>query len=170
MKLPGMIFPVAALVAALFVSGCGGDSGDSGSAAGSTAAASTGPLTKAEFIKQADRICKKADDRVYYGASAYRETHAKELNKLEPIPREEKMIRVFVLPSIERQIAEIESLEAPKGDEQKIEAILAELKAGLKYGEKKPYSVSYEEPSEYPFAKLSELAREYGFNECSNPT
>lgn len=152
---------------ALWLTACGDDSSD---ADGEAAVAEAGPLTKAEFIKRADEICKKADDRQYFRAAGYREDHAKELSKLAPVPREEKMIRIFVLPAIETQIEEIEALGVPEGDEAKIERILTEMKKGVKVAEKDPYSVSYEVPSAYPFRKLSELAGEYGFSECTNPT
>jgi hypothetical protein len=158
------------LFGALFIiAGCGGDS-DSSSQESSAAAAVTKPLTKAAFIKRGDEICAKADEDVYNRASAYRETHEKQLGKLSPIASEEKMIRIFVLPSIAKQIEGLEALGPPKKDEKEIEKIINSMKAGLKKGEKKPYSVSYEVPSEYPFNELSELASAYGFSECTNPT
>lgn len=107
---------------------------------------------------------------MFFKAAGYRETHAKELSKLDPVPREERMIRIFILPSVERQIEEIGALEPPTGDEQRIETILDEMNAGLKQSEEKPYRASFEVPSEYSFNRLSELARAYGFEECSNPT
>lgn len=156
---------VVTLAGVVAIAGCGSEGESS-----SQATASSGPLTKAEFIKRADEICREADKGVYFRAAGYRESHEKELNKLPPIPREERMIRIFVLPSIKNQIEGIEALEAPKGDEKEIEQIINEMKAGLKAGEKEPYSVSYEVPGEYPFNELAELGDEYGFQECTNPT
>lgn len=171
MPMPKPALLILALVCALLVAGCGGSDSDTSSGTGSTTvAAVTGPLTKAEFIKRADEICKKADKSVDFRAPMYREIHEKELSKLGPIPAEEKMIRVFIFPSIRKQVREIEALEPPVEDEKKIQRILTAIEVGMKKAEKEPYIVSQEVRGKYPFVEVEGLARAYGFEECDTPT
>jgi hypothetical protein len=159
-----------ALLAMMFVLGCGEGDGSSGQEQGdaTNVASSTGPPSKEEFIRQAEQICKKADDRVYVQADVYRETHAKELNELGPIPAEEKLLRMLRLPAIRKQIKGIEALGIPKGEEKAVKALFAAMAVGLKKAEKEPYELEGENPSNYPFERYSELAREFGFSECRN--
>lgn len=164
------ILAILALAAVVALGGCGGsDSGSSSQSDDVALAGSTGPPTKAEFIKRAEEICRKADRREYFQASAYREKHEKELNKLSPVAAEEKLIRHIVLPSVTRQAEEIEALGAPKGDERKVAAIIAAIEAGVRKAEKDPYSIEFEGPGEYPFTEVAYLTGKYGLGECANP-
>ncbi len=160
------------LLAALLLAGCGvsgGGDGDGAEASPQTNASSTqGPLTKEEFVKRADEICKRADDQTFDEAVLYRETHAKQLNRLEPIPAEITIIRAIVFPSIRKQIKEIKALGIPKGEEREVRALYAAMALGMRKAEKAPYEIEGENPSKYPFDRYSELSREYGFGECSN--
>ena len=163
------IFPVLVLlVLALLVTGCGGGD-DEATGSGNGDSASAGPPTKAEFTKQAEEICDNSKDTRFREAEKYRRVHAKELNSMEPIPREEKIIRAVVLPSVQEETKELAALEPPKGDEKKIEAIIIQLEVGLKKAQKNPYGISLEVPSEYPFRKAGLLIRAYGLVDCRNP-
>jgi hypothetical protein len=146
--------------------GCGG-SDETPTAA---SASSARPLTKAAFIKRADAICAAADKQIDFRAPIYREAHEEELGKLSPIAAEEKMIRVFLFPSIKKQVKDLEALDPPKGDEAKIQEIIVGIKEGMKKAEKKPYILSQEVRGKYPYTKVSELARAYGFKDCDEPT
>lgn len=162
-----------ALVAVLLlVAGCGGgETSASSSAADSSLATaeSDGPLSKAEFIRQADAICERAQAKGYNDAKRYRRVHAKELSALSPVAAEEKLIHLIVLPSILSQARGLESLEAPEGQEKKIKSIVAEIRTAVKHGEKVPMSVE----SEFGYGKnpLHDVdieLREYGFEGCRN--
>jgi len=155
------LFALALAAMAVLVAGCG-------SSDDSATATTPPPATKAAFMKQAEKICVKAKADRYSEAVAYRKKHEKELEAMEPIPAEEKIIRAVGLPSIAKQFEEIEAIGIPKGQEEKLEAIFAALKQGLKGAEKDPYAIELEVPSKNPFLKVDDLIRDYGFQECRN--
>jgi hypothetical protein len=167
------IFSALALAAfALFVAGCGSDDDEAtGSANSDTALAKSesGPPSKAEFTTKAEAVCKKSRDRRFREAVAYTRAHRKELNALAPIPAEERLITVVELPAILREAEELDALEAPKGDERMIEAIVTGIEAGVKEAKEDPYvNTSLEDPSKYAFADVGELIRSYGLVDCRN--
>jgi hypothetical protein len=152
------IFVALALAAAALVAGCGG----------SDEATASKPPTKAEFMKKAESVCAKAKATRFNEGAAYRKDHEKELNALEPIPAEEKIIRAIVLPSVTKQAEELKAIGAPKRQEKKIAAIVAAIEAGVKGAEKNPYAIELEVPAENPFKKADALIRTYGFQVCRN--
>lgn len=164
-NLARILSALVTLSVALFALGCGGGGESSGTTA---SAAPDRPLSKREFIKRAEQICRAADERQYKEAVAYRERHEEELSKLEPIPAEERLIRLIVFPSIGRQVREIEALEVPAGEEKRVKALFTAMAAGMKKAENDPYAIEGEVLSEYPFDRYTELATKYGFNECRN--
>lgn len=146
-----------AVVSAMFIVGCGG-AGDS---------ASTPPVTKAEFIKRADLICRRADVMQHRTLDALIAKDGKELNKLTPVVHEEKVVRVITLPSVRREIREIEALESPDGEGKKVNAIIAGFNLAVRKGEKNPYSVAaWWQPAKDPFTQINKVAVRYGFNDC----
>jgi len=147
----------------LFLAGCGG-----GGSSSLSTVAKTEPLTKAEFIKKADEICRKADVTQTNEGRRYRRVHAKELEKLAPIPREEQLIVAIILPSIRQQMRAMVALGAPKGEEKKIESFAAGVEAGLRQARKHPYHVEPEVPSQNPFLAVNEALVRYGFAYCSD--
>jgi len=160
-----LAFAVAALAA-----GCGSsDDTTTSTASSSTASASVDPpRTKAEYIEQADAICGKSKEDRYEEARAYRSEHLKELNAMEPIPAEEKILRAVVLPAILKEAKELRALEVPPGEEKKIETILSAMEAGANAAKKNPYAIELEVPTENPLRKVDLLIRAYGFNTCRN--
>lgn len=129
------------------VAGCGGGSSDP-------------EISKAEFIKKADKICEKADETQGGEALAYQRAHGKDATI-------EKMISVILLPSVLKEVKDIEALGVPSGDEQVISEFTDGNKAAVKEAEKEPGSVS---TGEGPFAEVNKLASEYGFKNCENLT
>jgi hypothetical protein len=160
----------SALAAAVLVCGCGGSS-DTGAGSVDTttlAKGDYGPLTKEDFIAEADTICRKGGDTRYDEAGKFRTEHREELNGLEPVPREERVIRAVVLPSLLKQVREIKALGAPKGDEKEVKAIILEIEKGIRQAKKSPYAIELEVPNENPLRNATELMRDYGFNDCRN--
>jgi hypothetical protein len=151
------------LAFASLLTGCGGGQGASASNA-----AETTTLTKAEFIKKADEICRKADISQDDKGLVYRNKHARELEKLPPIAAEEKLIVAIIIPSIRQQAKEMEALGAPKGEGKKLESFVAGIEAGLKRAEKHPYHIEWEYPTQNPFFAVDEALGKYGFAYCSN--
>ncbi len=155
------------LAVALFSVGCGGGGSTTSNPTTTTTVANKGPLTKAEFIKQADEICRKKDLEQDQDARIYRNQHSKQLAQLKPIPREEKVIRVVEFPSIAKQTEEIKGLEVPPGDEKQINALIVSMEVGLTKAKKNPYSIELE-VGKNPFEKADRLLRAYGFVDCRN--
>lgn len=168
-RIPSVL--IAALAASVLIAGCGGGGNSSASSSGANTSASStateGSLTRSEFIKRGDAICEKAHKRIFNRARAYRVAHANELNRLKPIPREERVIRVLVLPTVIKEAEGLESLGAPKGDEEQIKSLVAGIEAAVGKAKTNPYSISGEAGyGKNPFHDIDNRLREYGFEVC----
>lgn len=142
-----------ALAIAIVATGCGG--GDDSGASSS--------LTKAEFIKQADAICKKGGESVNEEVEDFAEENDFEPNKATKEQQAELLTEV-VAANIQSQAEEIDALGAPPGDEAQIEAMLAAVEEGVEKMESEP-TLFLSKPTN-PLAKGSELAEEYGLEVC----
>ena len=141
-------------VAALFV-GCGddGDDGDGFSPVVSE------PLSKVEFLRQADEICVSTESRI--------EAAADDLvtAKKDPAPAEvERIALEIVVPALESEVAAIGALGAPEGDEEQVKAILDATKAGIAEVEADPQALLDGAPDSLRRAET--LASQYGARQC----
>jgi hypothetical protein len=144
---------IAALVAlAALVAGCGGG--------GDTTDESV-TLTKTEFIKQGDAICKQGNDASEKEAEEFAEDNDFKLEKASKEQLEEAVSEVLV-PNLERQTEELDALGAPKGDEEEVEAIVTSLEDATGEVEDDPGSVFEGDVLKKP----SKLAEAYGFKVC----
>jgi hypothetical protein len=144
---------LAALVAlAAIVAGCGG---------GSDTTDETVTLTKTEFIKQGDAICKQGNAESEKEAEEFAEENDFELEKASKDQLEEAVSEVLV-PNLERQTEELDALGAPEGDEDKVEAIIVSLEDATGEIEDDPGVVFQGEVLKKP----SKLAEDYGFKVC----
>jgi hypothetical protein len=159
---------VVALAGVSLIIGCGGGDESTPSSEPASSNSGGGTLSKAEFIKRGDAICKKGDAAQYDEARKYRAEHAKELASLSPTRAEEKLLRVVVLPLITRQAKELEALGVPKGDGKEVRALIAAIEAGVRKARKNPYGIELEFGYENPLREVAELAGDYGFGECRN--
>lgn len=159
-----ILLPLAlGLAFASLLLGCGGDQD-----ALVSNVAEMAPMTKAEFIRKADEICRKADVAQDDKGRVYLKKHARELKKLSPIAAEEELIVAVILPSIKQQMKEMEALGAPQGEGRKLKSFVTGIEAGLERAEKHPYDVEWEYPTQNPFFAVDEALRKYGFAYCSN--
>lgn len=151
MKRLHTIFPFAlAFLSLLLVSGCGSSE-------------SQPALTKAEFIKKGDAICRKVDEKQEAGLKTYPKSHRSvDLNTKEG---EEKVVLAVGLPPILTAADELEQLGPPAADKEKIEAIVKGLRQGVAMGKKDPLAVA--EGTSNPFSEPDRLAAAYGFKACS---
>lgn len=143
---------LAALVAlAAIVAGCG-DSDDS---------ETTETLTKVEFIKQGDQICKEANEQSETEAEEFAEENDFTLEKASEEQIEEAVAEVLV-PNLEGQAEDLEALGAPEGDEEQVEEIIVSLEDATAEIEDDPSLVFDGEV----LKEASELAEDYGFKVC----
>jgi hypothetical protein len=144
---------IAALVAlTALVAGCGG---------GDDTTDETVTLTKTEFIKQGDAICKQGNDESEKEAEEFAEDNDFKLEKASKEQLEEAVGEVLV-PNLEQQIEELDALGAPEGDEDKVKAIIVSLEEATGEIEDDPGIVFQGDVLKKP----SKLAEEYGFKDC----
>lgn len=148
-----LLAALAALVAlGVFAAGCGG---------GDETTDETVALTKAEFIKQGDAICKKGNDQSEKEAEEFAEENDFTLEKASDEQLEEAVAEVLV-PNLNQQAEELDALGAPEGDEEKVEEIIVSLEGAADEIEDDPKIVFDGEVLKEP----SELAEDYGFKVC----
>ncbi len=149
----GLLAALALLVAlAALIAGCGG---------GDETTDETVTLTKAEFIKQGDAICKEANDQNEAEAEEFAEDNDFKLESASKEQLEEAVAEVLV-PSLNKQAEELDALGAPEGDEDKIEEIVVSLEDATGEIEDDPSLVFEEKTLEEP----NQLAEAYGFKVC----
>jgi hypothetical protein len=157
--------PALVLAAGLIAAGCGDDEDDTTAATPSSARTTAGatgatgePLSKEEFIAEADAICQAGDDEVdAAGQDFFREGGS-------PGKAEEKaFILQVVVPNVQKQLDQIAELTPPEGDEDEVQAILESAQQGIDKIEKDPSLLG---TAENPLDEGTKLAAEYGLEVC----
>jgi hypothetical protein len=158
---------LAAVASVLVAAGCGTD--DDGG--GETTAATTGPtgvtgatggepLSKKEFIKQADAICAKGDDKIDRQAS-------RTFGNQEPTEQEiEQFGAATVAPNIQQQIDDLRALTPPNGDEEDVAQILDAAQNGIDEIEQDPSLLNQGSDAGGAFTEANRLAESYGLDDC----
>jgi hypothetical protein len=160
--MPRPIIPAVILALALFASlssGCGGGGEE-------TLSKKEVPLSKGEFIKQADAICAQMDARVVARLKNFARTHP----AIEQGPSAKGPTTAFVtsivLPEIQQQAEDIEALPAPAGDEEKIEEIVSEIEAGVEETAQGDVTRIFTN-DRGRFQQVYKLGTAYGFKVCN---
>jgi ABC-type Fe3+-hydroxamate transport system substrate-binding protein len=140
---------------ALAVAGCGSSS----SSSSSSKSTSTPAITKAEFLKKGNAICKNGNKEINKAAKTVfakgkKPSHAEMMN----------FATGTIIPSVQRQISGVKALGAPKGDEAKVKAIVTTAQAALDKGKKDPAILVSNKRD--PFAKSNKLTKAYGLKAC----
>jgi hypothetical protein len=158
---------IAALVCAAFavaVAGCGGGDDSSSTTASTGVSGATGasgaPLTKEQFIQQADAICQE-------GNQATRQA-ANDLFSNGQQPTDEQVsqyVNDTLVPTIQSEVDQIGALTPPAGDEDDVQAILAAVSDALDQVKQSPSSL-LASGDEGPFAEADRLAVDYGLKVC----
>ena len=152
-----LIVPGIAVVLALAAAGCGEKDESAASSTTTTA------LTKAQFVRDANKICKTEGDKV---ERASKQFFADAPPDKEPPPAEiEKFGEKTVYPAIQSTIDRIKALGAPAGDEDTVNAYLAALQAGLDELKQNPQQLA-EGGSAPAFEQADKLASDYGLDDC----
>ncbi|HEU4463219.1 MAG TPA: hypothetical protein VFR75_11565 [Solirubrobacterales bacterium] len=142
----------AAAVLVMLIAGCGG---------GDETTDETVALTKTEFIKQGDAICKKGNDQSEKEAEEFAEENDFTLEKASDEQLEEAVSEVLA-PNLNQQAEELDGLGAPEGDEEQVEEIIVSLEGAADEIEDDPKIVFDGEVLKEP----SEMAEDYGFEVC----
>jgi hypothetical protein len=141
----------AAFAAGMIAAGCGGSDEGSG--------VETAGLSKDQWIAQANRICAVGDREL--------EKEAERVFAGHKPPTEGELSRFgreVVVPGVQAQVDQIRALDAPKGDEDEIEAIFAAAEDAIDEVRAKPATLE----GGGPFAEVNALAGEYGLDECAD--
>ncbi|HSC21326.1 MAG TPA: hypothetical protein VLC07_06320 [Solirubrobacterales bacterium] len=146
------------LVAATMLVGCGSDSGSNASATDEAAV----PLSKAQFVKQAEEICKRGVKKKDEAVSAGLKELAATAQGAPTAQESAKLVEEAVLPSYSDTVDQLSQLGAPKADEAKLEKLIGEYEKALKTVEADPAQAA----KSNPFASADEAAKAYGLEEC----
>lgn len=121
-------------------------------------------LTKAEFVKQSNAICKKGTQEAVkqYGALMKKASKAKEGTAAAAAADPTELGEEVLLPLYRAQAEELAALTPPSADEEEVAEIIAAIEEGVEEGEEKPEQVS-QAPA---ILRSSKLAGEYGLEEC----
>ena len=150
-----LLAALAALLAlGVLVTGCGSSDDE-------TTTDESVTLTKTEFIKQGDAICKKGNDESEKEAEEFAEENGFTLEKASEEQLEDAVSEVLV-SNLNRQVEELDALGAPEGDEDQVEEIIVSLEGAVEEIEDDPGTVFEGEVLKEP----SELAEDYGFKVC----
>jgi type IV pilus biogenesis protein CpaD/CtpE len=144
----------AVWLCALVLAGCGGDDG-----ATTTTTTTSAPLTKAEFVRQADQICLSGDLRIEAAADDLLAGGG------EPPPAQVRRIALrIVVPGLEAEVRAIRALGAPVGDEATVARILHSTERGIAQIKADPEGAIEGPPP--GLREAGRLARRYGSEEC----
>lgn len=132
------------------VVGCGGGND------GTTEASS---ISKAQYIKQADAICTKTEDRQEALVQKFGEKEKKQTANSEA-----ELVSFAGLPPLQQQVEELSELPPPSTGAAEASAYLKALEDAVKAGREDPAALLG--GTENPFAKAEELGQKFGFKVC----
>ena len=146
----------ASVVAVLTLAACGTSSG------GDEATSTSATVSKAQFIKRADAICAKAEQKQLARVGLFKELHSGEPEGQAQLIG---IIRFAGLPPLKTQAEELAKLPLSREETKQAEAYLQSLNKALKKAETDPSSMAGGVESS-PFLKAEALAGKFGFNSC----
>jgi len=149
---------VCVFALALLLAGCGSGGSSTGTDAG---------LTKADFIRQAETICKRAKNKIIQQNFA-------QIRKLADDPKaredfEYKVVETSVIPALEHEVEQLEALGAAPGNPAQVEQMLKLIEGALAEAKTEPETyvsgADYRWGSEH-YGKARRLALAYGIENC----
>jgi hypothetical protein len=155
-SLYGGLAVAAVLTVGLVLAACGSSNNNSTS--------TTAALTKPQFLKQGNAICKKGSQQINKAGQKIfgtRKQHKKP-SKADMT----KFATQVLIPNIQSQINGIKALGAPKGDEAKVNAIVTSAQGALDLAKKDPTVLVQNGPG--PFKATNKLANAYGLTVCGS--
>ena len=149
---------IGATITALIVGGCG-SGGDESESKNVTVSS----ISKAQFIKKVNTICKKGNEKIH---SDYLEfSHEKNDNPTPSKAEYTEFVNRVVMPNVTREIDEIRTVGAPEGDEERVEEIIVALEEGLEKTRENPQLAL--SANREIFAEAIKFAAAYGLTICS---
>jgi hypothetical protein len=146
-----LVFGLLALIV-LSAGGCGG--GDDAEA----------QLSKATYIKRANRICEETKEKTQQGFVTYaRQNYVPESGAALNAKVSDFVVKVFT-PTYEQQLDQLEALNGPSADREKTTKILAAMRSALKTSQQAPLKFVRGAPF---FKEASVLATAYGITACT---
>jgi hypothetical protein len=145
------LFLASLMTLTLLFTSCG-DSENSGTDSAS--------LTKAQFIKQADKICAEADEKLVIDYRAFVKSHG--IKGRPSKPQSLEVAEEIYLPNIENRLEDLQKLSPPVGDEDQVKKIFAATEDAIAVASKNPEATL----GKSPFEKSKALTTAYGFTAC----
>jgi hypothetical protein len=152
---------VTMLVAALAAAGCGSD----GDNAAKTATTSGAPLTKAEFIAAADKLCTANTQRIEKAATKLR-TAAKKTGTLA-VPDVATFLLKSSLPAYDDLLDKLRNLTPPTADQKAIDGLVASLAGAIDTAKADPNKYARNGAPD-PFDDANARAKKYGMKVCGS--
>ena len=156
----------ALLLSALVLAGCGGGDDDGATTAPTTDVTVSERPTKAEFIKQADAICKRGSDEISAGSKAFKAKLGMKPDGSLSKAQQEELITAVVVPSVKRQAEGVARLKPPPDDLDEANQLAAGLGRVAGSGEEDPATIL---TTAGAVGVINEAAKEYGVLECTQP-
>ena len=139
------------------IAGCGG-SDDSETSGGEQET-----LSKAQWVKQADAICTKANDR----QEALLQKVAEDVRGAPSKSEQADFVVNAGVPPLREAAASLEELGAPAGEEEKVEDFIDALEKAIDETEAEP--VEFAEAKSAPFTPVERQAEKLGLEICGRP-
>jgi hypothetical protein len=139
------IAAIGMATATLAVSGCGGSSEPE--------------LTKAQFVEQANKICREGENRRAQRVNELAEERAN--NKPAAASRDEVVFDILAI--YEDTTGQLSELGKPAGEEEKVDAIIEAMEEAAERVHADPRSAL---TGDLPFRKANKLAEDYGLTSC----
>jgi hypothetical protein len=148
------VVSVGVLAMLLGLAGCGGGNGDQ---------STTASISKATFIKDANAVCVKGEEKMHSDFVVF--SNEKNDNPNPSKAEYEEFIDRVVAPDSTRLIGEIRALGVPAGDEGRVEGMLAAVEEGLQKAKENPEFVATR--TNEIFANATKIATAYGLPACA---
>jgi hypothetical protein len=140
------------------MAGCGSDSGSNASATGEAAA----PLSKAQFVKQAEQICAKGlKEKDKAVATAVEGKSPPSQGGIDAKELEE-LVNQAIVPSYRQILDQLDQLGAPTSDQTKIDTLISEFESALAAVKSDPVGAT----KKNPFDAVDKNAAAYGLDTC----
>lgn len=120
--------------------------------------------SKVDFIIKAEALCRRRGTLRRAAVRRYVAAHTRNGN---PYTHAERVgeIDAASLPGIRAEARELEALQPPAGEVERIQELIAALRKAIARTQRHPELIF--SPATNPFRHVSELARSYGFVTCA---